>query len=155
MASSAPSIDTSGWAEVNLNNYGARLRLPPGWETLPPVPSNGHELIRATGGGSLEVIVFKLRSHGLPVTEIAAHTQSTLEQRDYVDFDLVEHHFGGAAGARLSFRYGDDEQPGRASWEYFAARGPAVFILGLSSAHPDQDQPMVEALASTFTLLPG
>lgn len=155
MASSAPTIDTSGWIEVSLNNYGVSLRLPPDWETLPPVPSNGHELIRATSGGSLEVIVFKLRSHGLPVTEIAVHTQRALEQRDYVDFDLLDQPFGGSAGARLSFRYGGDERPGRTSWEYFAARGPAVFILGLSSAHPDQDLPMVEALATTFALLPG
>jgi hypothetical protein len=145
--------DTSDWVPIDLAIYGAGLRTPPGWEALPPVPANGHELVRASGGGSLEVIVFKLRSHGSAVGDIAARTRGRLEARGYVGFAQTEQSFAGRAGARLEFRSGTD-RPVRTSWEYFAVRGPAVFVLGLSSADPD-DLAMVEALASTFHLVPG
>jgi hypothetical protein len=123
-----------------------------GWETLPPVPANGQELIRATSGGSLQVIVFKMRSHDLPAAEIAARAQAKLEPRGFTDFTVTEVPFAGTAGSCLRFRYQGEDRPGRTSWEYFAVRGPAVFVLGLSSAEPDTDLATIDTIAAGFEL---
>lgn len=144
-------LDTSDWVPVDLAVHGAGLRVPPGWETLPPVPSNGAELIRVTSGASVEVIVFKLRSHGRPATDIATRTRARLAERGYTDFAQTEPPFAGGDGARLEFRVTAE----RTSWEYFAVRGPAAFVLALSSVRPDEDGALVEALASTFHLVPA
>jgi hypothetical protein len=148
---STTMLETSGWVPVDLAVYGAGLRVPPGWETLPPVPANGHELIRVAGADSVQVIVFKLRSHGLPAGEVAGRTRARLEGRGYVGLAQTERPFAGGVGARLEFRAAESD---RTSWEYFAVRGPAVFVLALSSTRPDEDVALVEALASTFHLVP-
>lgn len=146
--------DSSGWPHLDLPSYGAGLRLPPGWETLPPVPANGQELIRATSGASAELIVFKLRSHGLPAPQIAARAQEKLEPRGFDDFATTEVPFAGTTGTCLRFRYRGAERPERTSWEYFAVRGPAVFVLGLSTASPDTDAVTLETIVHHFELTP-
>lgn len=148
----ATSIDTAHWQTVDLPLYGARLRIPRDWETLPPVPANGHELVRATGGGGLQVIVFKLRAHSRSTAVIATKIQATLEPQGFTDFVVSEVGFAGPAGALLEFRYTGGDRPERTSWEYVAIRGSAVFVLGISSDEPDEHRPVVKAIAGTFAL---
>lgn len=148
------SVDTSGWQSVDLPLYGVRFRMPADWETLPPVPANGHELVRATG--RLQVIVFKLRSSGRPPAAVAAGVQERLEAQGFTDFERSEVAFAGRDGALLTFRGAGAGRSGRTSWEYIAVRGAAVFVLGLgTSDDPDRDRPLVEAVAGTFELVPA
>lgn len=148
-------VATSDWPRLDLVPYGAALRLPPGWETLPPVPSNGQEIIRATSGSRVQVIVFKLRSHGMPAGEIASRAAAKLDAMGYTDSTTTEVRFAGTTGARLRFRSSGATGPDRTSWEFFAVRGPAVFVLGMSTSEPDDDLPVVEAVAGTFELVPA
>ncbi|MFC4949937.1 hypothetical protein [Pseudonocardia sp. GCM10023141] len=149
------AIDTAGWQAVDLRLYGASLLLPPDWETLPPVPANGQEVLRATGGAGLQLIVFKLRSHGRSAVAYAAGTQTTLEKHGYTDFTIAGLPFAGVEGACMQFRYAGPDRPTRTSWEFFAPRGPAMFVLGLSSTDAERDRPTVDALAAGVTLTPG
>jgi hypothetical protein len=143
------------WVAVDLPVYGVSLRLPPGWETLPPAPSNSEqELLRATGDGGMQVIVFKFHSRGLTASEVATRTRARLETLGFTDFARTEVSFAGSAGALLSFRSTTSDYPERTSWEYFAVRGPAAFALGLSSAEPDTDRETAEAISGAVRLTP-
>jgi hypothetical protein len=145
-----PTLDATDWLPIDLPAYGAGLRVPRGWETLPPVPSNGAELIRVTSGAALQLIVFKLRRAGAgPVADIAARTRTRLEERGYVDFAQTALPFAGGTGARLDFRAADAD---RTSREYFAVRGPAVFVLAVAGVGTDEDAALADAVAATFHL---
>jgi hypothetical protein len=100
----------------------------------------------------MQVIVFKFRSHGLAVSEVAGRTQARLETLAFTDFALTEVSFAGTVGALLSFRSTSSDYTERRSWEYFAVRGPAAFVLGVSSAEPHTDRKMAEAIAATVHL---
>src|SRR5207237_9279714 len=54
------SDTTTAWQAIPLVPYGAVLHVPVGWETLPPRPDNGPEIVRATGGQGRTLIIFKL-----------------------------------------------------------------------------------------------
>jgi len=45
-----PDVSTAAWQALKIVPYGAVLHVPAGWEALPPVPANGPEILRATGG---------------------------------------------------------------------------------------------------------
>jgi len=46
---------------------GRSCICPAGWEALPPVPANGPEILRATGGPGRNLIVFKVPARGAVV----------------------------------------------------------------------------------------
>jgi hypothetical protein len=45
-----PDIRDATWQPFKIIPHGAVLHLPAGWAALPPVPANGPEILRATGG---------------------------------------------------------------------------------------------------------
>jgi hypothetical protein len=55
------------WQPFKIVPYGAVLHLPAGWEALPPVPANGPEILRATGGPGRNLIAFKVPARGAVV----------------------------------------------------------------------------------------
>lgn len=69
-----------------------RLRRSPALRlgTLPPVPSNGQEILRATGGAGRGVIVFKMRTSAPSTAEIAHKVIDRLSGLGYVDFTCQE-----------------------------------------------------------------
>jgi hypothetical protein len=64
-------ISNVTWHPVKIVPYGAVLHLPAGWEALPPVPANGPEILRATGGPGQNLIVFKVASRNATAARVA------------------------------------------------------------------------------------
>jgi hypothetical protein len=141
-----------GWNRIEIQPYGCALHLPPGWEAIPPVPSNGPEILRATGGPGRQVIVFKMRASGGSTAEIADKVVDRLGGLGYEDFATEEVTFAGQQGTRLEFVYRGDDRPERRSWEYFAVRPPVVFCLGLGTGDWDADRTVLEQIATRFEL---
>ena len=146
-------ITTADWQRVEIAPYGAVLHLPAGWETLPPVPSNGPEVVRATGGPDKHLILFKLPTRNRPALEVAASAKDRLAAHGFEDFTLTPARFAGTDGAVLEF-VSRDGGGGllRRTREYFAVRGGAAFILGMGSSAWERQVPLIEAIADRFEL---
>jgi hypothetical protein len=143
------------WQAIPLPPYGAVLHIPAGWETLPPRPDNGPEIIRATGGGGRTLIVFKMPVRaGTTPAQVAAGAQERLAAHGYQDFTTSEAEFAGGTAVALDFVTARRESstPYR-SREYFTVRGTAAFALGTGSANWTEYLPVVEELARRFELV--
>jgi hypothetical protein len=90
-----------GWNRIVISPYGCAVHLPCDWETLPPVPSNGQEILRATGGAGRGVIVFKMRTSAPSTAEIAHKVIDRLSGLGYVDFTCQEPTFAEQQATRL------------------------------------------------------
>lgn len=149
-------LDTTlAWQAIPLVPYGAVLHVPTGWETLPPRPDNGPEIVRATGGRGRTLIVFKMPvAPGTSAAQVAAGAQERLAAHGYEDFSTAEAEFAGGAGVALDFvnpRH-SAAVPYR-SREYFAVRGTAAFALGTGGFDWADYLPLVEELARRFELV--
>jgi hypothetical protein len=146
-------ISTSAWHPIEIVPYGAVLHVPEGWEALPPVPANGPEILRATGGPGKNLIVFKVPTKGLTATQVADTAQEKLEAHGYGDFTRTETRFAGQPGVALDFvtRSAKGTVIYRTR-EYFAVRGNAAFVLGMGSATWDEHLPLIEQIAQRFEL---
>ncbi|MFE2407324.1 hypothetical protein ACFXDE_03145 [Kitasatospora sp. NPDC059408] len=145
--------DTTAWKPLAIVPYGAVLHVPAGWEAMPPVPANGPEILRATGGPGRNLIVFKVPARDMTAEKVADVAQEKLEAHGYGDFTRTEARFGGRQGVALDFltRHGSGAVIYRTR-EYFAVRGNAAFILGMGSATWDEHLPLIEEIAARFEL---
>jgi len=144
----------STWQAIPLVPYGAVLHLPAGWETVPPRPDNGPEIVRATGGHGRMLIVFKFPvALGTGAAQVAAGAQERLAAHGFDDFSTSDADFAGGTGVALDFV---NPRPGSAgpyrSREYFTVRGPAAFALGAGSSNWADYRPLVEEVARRFEL---
>jgi hypothetical protein len=143
------------WQAIPLVPYGAVLHVPVGWETLPPRPDNGPEIVRATGGQGRTLIIFKLAVPlGTSAAVVAAGAQKRLAAHGYEDFSTSEAEFAGGTSVALDFvnprRSGATPYRTR---EFFAVRGTAAFALGTGGADWEEYQPLVNELARRFELV--
>jgi hypothetical protein len=149
------SDTTITWQAIPLVPYGAVLHVPVGWETLPPRPENGPEIVRATGGQGRTLIVFKMPiAPGTTAVQVAAGAQERLAAHGYEDFNTSDAEFAGRTAVALDFvnpRRGG-ATPYR-SREYFAVRGTAAFALGTGSVDWAEYLPLAEELARRFELV--
>ncbi|WP_143076799.1 hypothetical protein [Streptomyces sp. MUSC 14] len=134
--------------------YGAVLHVPAGWEALPPVPANGPEILRATGGPGQNLIVFKIPANGKTAAQVADVAQEKLEAHGYDDFTRTETRFAGQPGVALDFvtRRNSNGAVIYRTREYFAVRGNAAFVLGMGSATWEEHLPLIEQIADRFEL---
>ncbi|OJV82969.1 MAG: hypothetical protein BGO37_13465 [Cellulomonas sp. 73-92] len=149
-----PDLDSTPWTALPIVPYGAVLHVPGGWEALPPVPANGPEVLRATGGPRENLIVFKVPTRGRSAVQVADTAQERLAAHGYDDFVRTQVTFAGRPGVALDFvtvRDADGAVVYRTR-EYFAVRGHAAFILGMGSATWEQHLPLIEAIAERFEL---
>jgi hypothetical protein len=148
---------TLAWQAIPLVPYGAVLHVPVGWETLPPRPENGPEIVRATGGHGRTLIVFKMPvAPGTGAALVAAGARERLAAHGYEGFGTWEAEFAGGTGVALDFvnpRRGG-ATPYR-SREYFTVRGAAAFALGTGGADWENYLPLVDELARRFELVGG
>ncbi|WP_157878753.1 hypothetical protein [Streptomyces sp. CT34] len=147
-ASNAP------WKAIKIVPYGAVLHVPEDWEALPPVPANGPEILRATGGPGRHLIVFKVPANGLTAAGVADKAQERLAAHGYDDFTRAEVRFAGQPGVALDFvthRTGNATGI-RRTREYFAVRGNAAFVLGMGSTTWEEHLPLIERIADRFEL---
>ena len=92
------------WQAIPLVPYGAVLHVPVGWETLPPRPENGPEIVRATGGRGRTLIVFKMPvAPGATAAKVAAGAQERLAAHGYEDFSISDAEFAGGPAVALDF----------------------------------------------------
>lgn len=148
-----PETSDVGWKPIKIAPYGAVLHVPAGWEALPPVPANGPEILRATGGAGQMVIVFKMPARTPDAMQVASAARERLAAHGYTDFTLAEARFAGLPGAVLEFVTRDGEGTiTRRTREYFTVRGNAAFALGAGSATWDEHGPLIEQIAQRFEL---
>src|SRR3984957_7823648 len=76
-------ISNVTWYPFKIVPYGAVLHLPAGWEALPPVPANGPEILRATGGPGRNLIVFKVAAKNATAAQVADVAQEKLAAHGY------------------------------------------------------------------------
>jgi hypothetical protein len=146
-------VSDATWHPFKIVPYGAVLHVPAGWEALPPVPSNGPEILRATGGPGQMLIVFKMPARGRSAAQVADVARERLAAHGFADFTRTEARFAGLPGAVLEFVARDSEGTvTRRTREYFAVRGNAVFALGMGSAVWEEDMPLIEQIAGRFEL---
>lgn len=148
-----PDASDAAWKPIKIVPYGAVLHVPAGWEALPPVPANGPEILRATGGSGHFLIVFKMPARGRTATQVADVVRERLAAHGYVNFVRTEARFAGLPGAALEFVTRDSEGTvTRRTREYFAVRGNAVFAFGMGSAAWEEHVPLIEQIAQRFEL---
>jgi hypothetical protein len=142
------------WHPFKIVPYGAVLHLPAGWEALPPVPANGPEILRATGGPGRNLIVFKVAAKNATAAQVADVAQAKLVNHGYDSFTRAEVRFAGVPGVSLDFVARRDSQGAvlYRTREYFAVRGNAAFVLGMGSATWEQHLPLIEQIAGRFEL---
>jgi len=146
-------VSNASWQVFKIVPYGAILHVPAGWEALPPVPANGPEILRATGGPGRHLIVIKTPARGRTAVQVAAAAQEKLAAHGYEDFTRTEVRFAGQPGAMLEFVTRDDEGTvTRRTREYFAVRGNAAFALGMGSTAWEEHWPLIEQIADRFEL---
>jgi hypothetical protein len=144
-------MSDNSWQRIDIVPYGAVLHVPAGWETLPPKPENGPEILRAKAGRH-NLIVFKFGvAEGRTVTQVVDTVRDRLAAHGYVDFSQTGVPFAGLPGAALDFAHHNEERgTSYRSREYFALRGSAAFALG--SATWADDLPLIERIAARFEL---
>jgi len=149
-----PDIRDVTWQPFKIVPYGAVLHLPAGWEALPPVPANGPEILRATGGPGRNLIVFKVPAKDLTAAQVADVAQAKLAAHGYDDFTRAEVRFAGGPGVALDFVAARDSKGAVVyrTREYFAVRGNAAFVLGMGSATWEEHLPLIEQIAGRFEL---
>lgn len=142
------------WQALPLVPYGAVLHLPAGWEMLPPVPANGPEIMRATGGPGWDLIVFKMPAKGLAVAQVADLAEQKLADRGFETFSRTEVALAGRPGVALDF-VAHDSAGALVRWtrEYFVVRGHAAFVLGMASRQWGDHLPLIEEIAKRFELV--
>src|SRR3954453_15881678 len=92
------------WQAIPLVPYGAVLHVPVGWETLPPRPDNGPEIVRATGGQGRTLTIFKCAvPRGTSAAVGAAGAQKRLAAHGYEDFSASDAVFAGGTSVALDF----------------------------------------------------
>src|SRR6266487_1883561 len=96
-------VSDAAWQPFKIVPYGAVLHVPAGWEALPPVPANGPEILRATGGPGHNLIVFKMPAKGMTAAQVADTAQEKLEAHGYDGFTRTEARFAGQLGVALDF----------------------------------------------------
>ena len=146
-------VSNAPWQPFKIVPYGAVLHMPAGWEALPPVPANGPEILRATGGPGRNLIVFKVPAKGLTATRVADEAQEKLAAHGYGNFTRTEVRFAGQPGVALDFVTRNSK--GTVIYrtrEYFAVRGNAAFVLGMGSATWEEHLPLIEQIAGRFEL---
>jgi hypothetical protein len=144
----------ASWKVIEIVPYGAVLHVPADWEALPPVPANGPEILRATGGPGRNLIVFKVAARGLTAAGVADKAQEKLEAHGYDDFTRAEVRFAGQPGVALDFvthRTSTGTVIHRTR-EYFAVRGNAAFVFGMGSTTWEEHLPLIERIAERFEL---
>ena len=148
-----PDVSNTAWQPITIVPYGAVLHVPADWETLPPVPANGPEILRATGGPGQTLIVFKMPAMGQTATQVADVAREKLAAHGYDDFTRTEARFAGRPGAVLEFvTRGNEGTVTRRMRDYFAVRGSAAFMLAMGSATWDEHLPLIEQIAQRFEL---
>ncbi len=147
-------VSNAAWQAFKILPYGAVLHVPAGWEALPPVPANGPEILRATGGRGRSLIVFKVPAHGKTAADVADVAQEKLATHGYDDFTRAEATFAGQPGVALDFvaRRSSSGAVIYRTREYFAVRGNAAFVLGMGSATWEEHLPLIEQIAERFEL---
>ena len=147
-------VSSAAWQAFTIVPYGAVLHVPAGWEALPPVPANGPEILRATGGRGRSLIVFKVPAHGKTAAQVADVAQEKLAAHGYDDFTRAEATFAGQPGVALDFvaRRSSSGAVIYRTREYFAVRGNAAFVFGMGSATWEEDLPLIEQIAERFEL---
>ncbi|MEW2624341.1 hypothetical protein [Streptomyces sp. NPDC048106] len=147
-------LSNATWQAIPIVPYGAVLHVPTGWEALPPVPANGPEILRATGGPGRNLIVFKVPTNGKTAAQVADTAQEKLEAHGYDAFTRTETRFAGQPGVALDFVTRRDSK-GTVVYqtrEYFTVRGNAAFVLGMGSATWEEHLPLIEQIADRFEL---
>ncbi len=146
-------ISNATWQAIRITPYGAILHVPIGWEALPPVPANGPEILRATGGSGQMLIVFKMPARGLTAARVADAAQERLAAHGFEDFTRTVTQFAGQSAVALDFVTRNTEGTVvRRTREYFAVRGNAAFVLGMGSATWEEHLPLIEQIADRFEL---
>ncbi|MEZ0089173.1 hypothetical protein [Streptacidiphilus sp. EB129] len=147
-------VSSSPWQAIHLVPYGAILHVPAGWEALPPVPANGPEIMRATGGPGRNLIVFKVPARDLTAAGVADTAQERLSAHGYGDFTRTEVRFADRPGVALDFVTRSSK--GTVIYrtrEYFAVRDNAAFVFGMGSATWEEHLPLIEEIAARFELV--
>lgn len=145
-------ISNAAWHPFKIVPYGAVLHVPADWEALPPVPANGPEILRATGGPGRNLIVFKVPAKDLTAAQVADVAQAKLAAHGYEDFTRTEVRFAGVPGVALDFVSRTSKGTVTRTREYFAVRGNAAFVLGMGSAAWEEHLPLIEQIAGRFEL---
>lgn len=146
-------VSSAAWQAIKIIPYGVVLHVPAGWEALPPVPANGPEILRATGGPGQNLIVFKMSAGGRGAVQVAAAAQERLAAHGFEDFTRTEVRFAGLPAAMLEFVTRDSGGTvTRRTREYFAVRGNAVFALGMGSTTWEEHLPLIQEIADRFEL---
>ena len=144
---------TETWRSIEIVPYGAILHVPAGWEALPPVPANGPEILRATGGPGQNLIVFKIPARGMSADQVADQAQARLEAHGYDGFTRRAVPFAGQDGIALDFAVRDSAGAMiQQTREYFAVRGHAGYVLGMGSRRWTEHLPLIEEIARRFEL---
>jgi hypothetical protein len=148
------NVSYAAWQSFEIVPYGVVLQVPVGWEALPPVPANGPEILRATGGSGRNLIVFKVPARGLTAAQVADVAQEKLTAHGYDGFTRSEVFFAGQQGVALEFvpRRNATGTAVYRTREYFAVRGNAAFVLGMGSATWEEHLPVIEQIAARFEL---
>ncbi|WP_051950939.1 hypothetical protein [Actinacidiphila yeochonensis] len=144
-------VSDAVWRPLEIVPYGVVLHVPAGWEALPPVPANGPEILRATGGPGRNLIVFKIPARAMTAARVADVAQEKLAAHGYGDFTRAETRFAGQPGVMLDFvtRNSGGTVVYRTR-EYFAVRGHAAFVLGMGSTTWEEHLPLIEQIAARF-----
>ncbi|WP_225850181.1 hypothetical protein [Streptomyces sp. HPF1205] len=147
-------LSTATWQAIPIVPYGAVLHVPAGWEALPPVPANGPEILRATGGPGKNLIVFKVPAKAMTAAQVADTAQEKLQAHGYDGFTRTDVRFGGQPGTALDFvtHRTRDGAVIYQSRQYFAVRGNAAFVLGMGSAKWEEHVALIEQIADRFEL---
>lgn len=147
-------VSNAAWQAFKIVPYGAVLHVPAGWEALPPVPANGPEILRATGGRGRSLIVFKVPANAMTAAQVADIAQEKLAAHGYDDFTRAEVTFAGQSGMALDFvtRRSSNGAVIHRTREYFAVRGNAAFVLGMGSTTWAEHLPLIEQIAARFEL---
>jgi hypothetical protein len=146
-------ISDGPWKPIKIVPYGAVLHVPAGWEALPPVPSNGPEVLRATGGPGRNLIVFKVPAKEMTATQVADEAQEKLAAHGYGDFTRAEVSFADRSGVALDFVVRNSKETIiYRSRQYFVVHGNAAWVLGMGSATWEDHLPLIEEIAQRFEL---
>jgi hypothetical protein len=141
------------WRSIEIVPYGATLYVPAHWEALPPVPANGPEILRATGGPGKNLIVFKIPARGMSADQVADQAQTRLEAHGYDGFARRAVTFAGQDGVSLDFAVrGGAGTVIQQTRNYYAVRGQAGYVLGMGSQTWAEHEPLIEEIARRFAL---
>ena len=160
MAAASPSSrGVPPLRRVEKPELGFALLVPHNWRDEPPDPFNSaQEIARFTGPGLRERGCFVFRNHPRPGITARAAAEGLVPVLERGGFGNFTHHdatIGGVPASRLEFEKRTGSRL-RSFRDYYVVVGDTPIVLSFSIPNPDQDAPLIDMLAATFSFLqPG